>query len=127
MLVLDREGQGVERSATSLPAHRVISRMWPGIARRGRYVEPVLQGIEPDLLHGAPPVKVHVHDLVEYGAQSKPPAAAHCSTRKMVAVLGIGAIAIMRHCKANRRGGHRRTGRPSQPSPHAVHLDQARA
>ena len=67
---------------------------------RGRYAQSRLAGIERDLPHGAPPVKVDVARLVELTTESKPEAATHWSTRTMATELGVSAASVSRHWRA---------------------------
>jgi hypothetical protein len=68
---------------------------------RERYAQSRLAGIEHDLPRGAPPLKVNVSRLMKLTTQSKPEAAAHWSTRKMAAELGVSAASVSRHWRAN--------------------------
>jgi transposase len=90
--------QGLQNKviAAQLGIGRVQVARW-----RERYQESGLQGIERDLLRGAPEVKVDVSKLVELTTQSTPEAATHWSTRKMAAVLKVSPSTVMRHWQAN--------------------------
>ena len=68
---------------------------------RERYLQAGVEGIERDLPRGAPPVKVHVAELVQLTTQSKPAAATHWSTRKLAAELGVAASTVWRHWQSH--------------------------
>jgi transposase len=67
---------------------------------RERYGQMRLVGIDRDLPRGAPPKKVDRAQLVELTTQSQPEAAAHWSSRKMTAKLGVHVTTVSRHWKA---------------------------
>jgi transposase len=96
IVLLAAQGLQNKDIAQQLGVGRVQVARW-----RERYLESGLEGIKRDLPRGAPPVKVDVQKLVELTTQTKPEAAAHWSTRKMAAQLGVAASTVMRHWQAN--------------------------
>lgn len=96
IVLLAAEGIQNKDIAAKLGVGRVQVSRW-----RERYAQSRLAGIERDLPRGAPPVKVDVARLVELTTQSKPEAAAHWSTRRMAAELGVSAASVSRHWRAN--------------------------
>lgn len=96
IVLLAADGMRNEDIADQLGVGRVQVSRW-----RGRYAQSRLAGIERDLPHGAPRVKVDVARLVELTTQSTPAAATHWSTRKMAAELGVSAASVSRHWRAN--------------------------
>ena len=96
IVLLAAEGRQNKDIAVELGIGRVQVSRW-----RERYAESRLTGIERDRPRGAPPVKVDVARLVELTTQSQPAAATHWSTRTMGAELGISAVSVSRHWRAN--------------------------
>ena len=77
IVLLAAQGLSNKEFAEQLGLGRVQVARW-----RALFLASGLQGIERDLLRGAPPRKVDVAKLVELTTQTTPKAATHWSTRR---------------------------------------------
>lgn len=102
IILLAAGGMQNKDIAAELTVGRVQISRW-----RERYLQFGIAGIERDLPRGAPSAAVSVARLVRMTTPSRPEAAAHWSTRKMAAALGISPASVSSHWQADGLKPHR--------------------